>query len=267
MPYAEQVAAYLDFWRKYHDPDGLWHPDDAKWIAEHPRGGRIPTAELLPCGTIVGGRDHVEKNIISNLGPVPYAGCLRSPKILILQCNPSVSSCSILEIGNMNMFAGVAWEEDQERNGFRFIDPMQCINSPGGYLWWAQQISSAIAFSSKRAGVGFRFATNVIRNSIATIDLIPYRSKRKPYCEKTLTSLPSSENAFNLAKSAIEEGIPVLLHNGFSIWRDAFIDRQLDAEFNMCVRSHAPAGYPNAIHTSGYFQMLITKIIEDAAKG
>ncbi|WP_428481085.1 hypothetical protein [Pyruvatibacter mobilis] len=227
----EQVLKnFLDFWDQYerqHD-GGVWHAEDL---------GKCRCIESVDLEFQEGGpivwphdrkdREKIKRTIARNLGPIPYCGNLRKAKIVILQCNPSVSDFNYREEIGIEGYSGRCWREINEGYGFVFANEMFGLKNPGAFNWWYPQVAPAVGYVRAKLmeggkETGIEDVWSKVRENICTIDLVAYRSKKEPENIGNLLELESTKIAIELGKCFMNSSEhDVFVHIGRGAWRKA----------------------------------------------
>ena len=255
MSYQDAVQKFFKFWDDYEPNGCFWHPNDCEAACG------VETANLSSRGTV---KENESNKIVQNLGPIPYCGILETAKILILQLNPGFGVTSLLEMNDFRRFAGAQWKDENEQSclNFRFIDPEFCNRSPGALQWWIPQLRSAVERVANCRNLALDEAWTRTAKVVATIDLIPYRSKNEPANWRMLMGLPSAERAIAVARAAIGCGGPTcFVHYGKGQWR-----RALDNLYfkKITVTSRGRGHRPTNIGKCPVFQEALLNAVQDA---
>lgn len=211
---------FIKFWRKFeHTTRPYIHRDDEAGMEMLEQRGLLDkttrNVDAYVRRGLLGSKPNTTMHL--NLMPVPYAGNIRTSKIVLLFSNPSLSCADYFYEAKQDTpywnahLATIRQTLGRRAYPFMSLDPQFCWHSGFDYWekrlrWIVQQLLAAEETSSP--AYTYTDALREVSSNVAVIQLMPYRSRKFP---GPAVRLPSCQAAREFVDRISKEGDRLIL--------------------------------------------------------
>ena len=169
-----------------------------------------------------------------DLIPVPFMGDLEKASVYVLMLNPGLSPRHYFEYRDARfrqaLVANLRQKPVKGEMPFVSMDPQFAWHD--GFSYWHEKLGEVIERIANRRGITFAEARKKLAAKLAVIQLVPYRSAKKPSAGRlrSVKLVKDYVRDFVIKERCKEKGALVIMARGVSVWKTC-LPRELREKF------------------------------------